>query len=82
MLTVDQMGCDWNQRDDDNDTVLNSKDACPGTEPEAEVDGFGCSASQRDSDEDGKATPPRAYAIAAEQAASSREGGPASTPTW
>ena len=51
---VDGNGCSWEQRDDDNDGVLNPADACADTTPSmTDVDAQGCAYEQRDDDNDG-----------------------------
>ena len=52
--TVDSNGCSWEQRDDDNDSVLNPDDDCSDTTPTmTDVDAQGCAYEQRDEDNDG-----------------------------
>jgi len=49
---VDNDGCSWDERDDDDDTVKNSIDICPGTTHVETADSVGCGETQRDSDGD------------------------------
>ena len=52
--TVDSNGCSWEQRDDDNDSVLNPDDDCSDTTTSmTDVDAQGCAYEQRDEDNDG-----------------------------
>ena len=50
---VDNKGCSYAQKDDDNDGVNNNIDLCSGTQEGAEVDENGCSDLQKDRDQDG-----------------------------
>ncbi|MDG2397199.1 MAG: thrombospondin type 3 repeat-containing protein [Flavobacteriaceae bacterium] len=50
---VDENGCGYAQKDDDEDGVPNDKDFCMGTPPGEKVDENGCSELQNDTDQDG-----------------------------
>ena len=50
---VDQNGCSEDQKDDDQDGMMNSVDQCPNTQLGEIIDGNGCSLSQLDTDGDG-----------------------------
>ena len=55
---VDEFGCTWEQRDADDDGVLNQDDDCSGTTAEmTDVDENGCAWEQRDEDGDGVLNP-------------------------
>ena len=51
---VDEVGCNFIQRDDDGDGVLNVTDTCPYSDPfDTPIDANGCDATQQDLDADG-----------------------------
>ena len=50
---VDQNGCSEDQKDDDQDGMMNSVDQCPNTQLGEIIDDNGCSLSQLDTDGDG-----------------------------
>ena len=51
--SVDAQGCSWEQRDDDDDGVVNEDDLCTETSTEEIANDDGCGPTQRDSDQDG-----------------------------
>ena len=56
--TVDSDGCTWDERDDDDDGVLNPADNCADTTSSmTDIDAQGCAYEQRDDDNDGVLNP-------------------------
>lgn len=54
-MSVNDVGCAENQKDDDSDGVLNSADMCPNTSANLQIDETGCAQYQLDDDIDGVA---------------------------
>ena len=50
---VDENGCSVEQRDDDQDGVINELDRCPDTVSGEKVDAYGCAEIEVDGDDDG-----------------------------